>query len=297
MMADAEHVFQQYRSYLFAIAYRMLGSVMDAEDMVQETFLRWQQVADQAIDSPKAYLTAIITRLCIDYMRSARVQREAYIGPWLPEPLLIDQSTDTADTAALSESLSMAFLVLLETLTPTERATFLLREVFGYGYADIAQIVDKSEANCRQMVSRAKQHLQQGRPRFAVSTEQQQALTFQFLQTCFSGDLDSMVAMLAEDVTVWSDGGGKAVAATRPIHGAHKAAQFVLGLARKAPPNTTPQFSLVNGDPGIIVYVDGLPAVVLILEIDRLTAGGVPIIQAIRNIVNPDKLRRVPPLV
>src|SRR5688572_16689957 len=169
--------FTQYRPLLFSIAYRMLGSVMDAEDMVQETFLRWQQTAANEVQSPKAYLTAIITRLCIDYLRSARVQRESYLGPWLPEPFLTDDTTGAAELAALSDSLSMAFLVLLEKLSPLERAVFLLREVFDYDYSEIAAIVGKTEANCRQLVRRARQHLSDGRPRFDTSPTEQQTLT------------------------------------------------------------------------------------------------------------------------
>ena len=287
--------FNQYRDYLFAIAYRMLGSAMDAEDMVQDTYLRWQQIEQGLVENPKSYLASIITRLCIDHLRSARVQREQYVGPWLPEPLLTGQAYTAPDTVALDESLSMAFLVMLESLSPTERAVFLLREVFGYAYAEIAQIVQKSEANCRQMVRRARQHIQRGRPRFDVSLEEQQAFTNQFLQACMTGDVDTLVDFLAEEVTIWSDGGGKAVAATKPIYGLEKAIRFLTGLARNAPPNTATRFASVNQSPGLIIYVDGQPIAVMTFEVDRATDDQ-PRIIAIRSILNPDKLSRIPSL-
>jgi RNA polymerase sigma-70 factor (ECF subfamily) len=214
---DRLETFNQYRPLLFSIAYRMLGSVMDAEDMVQETYLRWEQAYGNEIQSPKAYLSAIITRLCIDQLRSARAQREVYPGPWLPEPLITGEPAGTADIAALNESLSMAFLILLEKLPPVERAVFLLREVFDYPYGDIAAIVNKSEANCRQMVSRSKAYIAAGRPRFEVSPAEQQQLTSQFIEACTAGDLDNLVNILAEDIILWSDGGGKGAAARQPI--------------------------------------------------------------------------------
>jgi RNA polymerase sigma-70 factor (ECF subfamily) len=268
----------------------MLGSVMDAEDMVQETFLRWQQTAETPIQSPKAYLTAIITRLCIDHLRSARVQRESYLGPWLPEPLLTDDTTGAAELAALSDSLSMAFLVLLEKLSPLERAVFLLREVFDYDYAEIAPIVGKTEANCRQLVRRARQRLSDGRPRFETSPAEQQTLTIQFAQACATGDLDGLLHILAEDITLWSDGGGKVSAARQPIFGSDRVSRFLLGLMKKAPPDLTTRFALVNGQPGFVNYIGGRPNNVLTLEI------GNGRIQAIRVVVNPDKLKTIPPL-
>lgn len=282
--------FTQHRPLLFSIAYRMLGSVMDAEDMVQETFLRWQQAAENEVQSPKAYLTAIITRLCIDHLRSARVQRESYLGPWLPEPLLTDDTTGTAELATLSDSLSMAFLVLLEKLSPLERAVFLLREVFDYDYAEIAAIVGKTEANCRQLVRRARQHLSNGRPRFQTSPTEQQTLTIQFAQACATGDLDGLLQVLAEDITLWSDGGGKVSAARRPILGSDRVARFLLGLVKKAPPDLATRFARVNGRPGFVTYVGGNPLMVLSLE----TGNGR--IQAIHIVVNPDKLKTIPPL-
>ena len=282
--------FNHYRPLLFSIAYRMLGSAMDAEDMLQETYLRWEQVAGDEVQSPKAYLSSIITRLCIDQLRSARVHREVYLGPWLPEPLITGDSSGVAEMAALTDSLSMAFLILLEKLSPVERAVFLLREVFDYQYGEIAAIVDKSEANCRQMVKRAKAHIAAGRPRFDVSPAEQEQLTLQFTQACATGDMHGLLDILAEDITLWSDGGGKVAAAQRPIHGPDRVARFLLGILRQAPPGFVSHFATVNGQPGFIAYMDGWPFSVLTLEL------GAGRIQAIRIVVNPDKLRSIPPL-
>lgn len=279
--------FNSYRAYLFAIAYRMLGSVMDAEDMVQETYLRWQNSNAAAIESPKSYLAAIITRLCIDHLRSAKVQRETYMGEWLPEPLLLDPMPPQEDMAALADTLSIAFLVLLETLSPTERAVFLLREVFDYEYAEIAEMVDKSEANCRQMVRRARQHLADGRPRFQSTPEEQQHIVYQFAQACVQGDMAGLLALLAEDVVEYSDGGGKVVAAIKPVRGADKVARFFLGLMKKLPDTLAYQLAIANGRPAILSYIDGDPVNVTILDIDNGR------IQRIYNIVNPDKLQHI----
>lgn len=279
--------FNSYRAYLFAIAYRMLGSVMDAEDMVQETYLRWQNSDAAAIESPKSYLAAIITRLCIDHLRSAKVQRETYMGEWLPEPLLLDPLPPQEDMAALADTLSIAFLVLLETLSPTERAAFLLREVFDYEYAEIAEMVGKSEANCRQMVRRARQHLADGRPRFQSTPEEQQHIVYQFAQACVQGDMAGLLALLAEDVVEYSDGGGKVVAAIKPVHGADKVARFFLGLMKKLPDTLAYKLAIANGRPAILSYLDGEPINVTILDIDDGR------IQRIYNIVNPDKLRHI----
>ncbi len=288
---DRVESFNQYRPLLFSIAYRMLGSAMDAEDMVQETFLRWQQPSVGAVQSPKAFLSAVVTRMCIDHLRSAQVQREEYIGPWLPEPLLAERIPDAADTVMLAESLSLAFLVLLESLSPVERAVYLLRQVFDYEYAEIAHIVDKSEANCRQMVKRARTRIASRRPRFRVSPKQQERLTFQFIQTCTSGDMEALFTLLAEDVILYSDGGGKAGSARKPIYGHTKVARLIFALLRKAPPTFTIRMTQVNGQPGIIGYEDGHPQSVLMFDIaaDR--------IRAIYLVVNPEKLRKLPALV
>ena len=283
--------FDLHRPLLFSIAYRMLGSVMDAEDIVQEAFVRWQQASEAEIRSPKAYLSAIVTRLCIDQLRSARAQREEYVGPWLPEPLPSERAPDVAHTALLEESLSMAFLVLLESLTPTERAVFLLREVFDYNYDEISRLVGKSEANCRQIAHRARGYVAARRPRFERSPEQEERLTGSFLEACMGGDMEGLLGLLAEDITLWSDGGGKARAALNPIRGSDKVARFFMGILGKAPPGLVVRQTRVNGQPGIIgYYADGQPQSVTTFDIvgER--------IRAIHILVNPEKLGSIPGL-
>jgi RNA polymerase sigma-70 factor, ECF subfamily len=282
-----EAQFDAYRPLLFSIAYRMLGSVMDAEDVVQDAYLRWQSAADAAVESPKAYLSTIVTRLCLDHLRSARVQREEYVGPWLPEPLVTEQAPDVADTAALHESLSMAFLVLLESLTPVERAVFLLHDVFGYEFTEIADIVGKSETNCRQLARRARGYVEARRPRFEPSTSQQDRLTRQFLRACTTGDLPGLVATLADDVTCWSDGGGKVAATRRPVRGRDAVARLLVGIARKAPAGLDTRLTRVNGQPGFVSYLDGRPFAVLLLDIADAR------IQGVRLVINPDKLQHL----
>ena len=285
---NSAETFSPHRPLLFSIAYRMLGSVMDAEDMVQETFLRWQSADD--VRSPKSYLSTILTRLCIDQLRSARVQREAYVGPWLPEPLFTEEMPDMDEKLAQADSLSMAFLVILESLQPAERAAFLLREVFDYEYAEIASIVDKSEANCRQMVHRARQHVRERRPRYDAPPEQVQRLTEQFMQASISGDVSGLLRLLSEEVTLLSDGGGKIVAAINPILGQDNVARFLVGIAGNAPDSFEYRFAQINGRPGVVNYFDGQPQSVGTLEI----VDGK--ISSIYIIVNPEKLQRIPPL-
>jgi RNA polymerase sigma-70 factor (ECF subfamily) len=284
---DRVEAFSQHRPLLFAIAYRMLGSVMDAEDVVQDAFLRWQD-APGDVRSPKAYLSTITTRLAIDQLRSARAQRESYIGPWLPEPLVSEEPPDVSGAA--DGSLSMAFLALLERLNPVERAAFLLRDVFDYEYAEIAGVVGKTEANCRQMVRRARLRVAESRPRFEVTREQIERLMGRFLRASAEGDMEGLVGLLAKDVTLWSDGGGKVAAALNPIDGPEKVARLVMGLARKMPENTQFRIAWVNGGPGVITYIGGAVYDVISFE---MAEGKVA---AVRIVVNPDKLRRVPAL-
>ncbi|MEM7113288.1 MAG: RNA polymerase sigma-70 factor [Chloroflexota bacterium] len=285
------HTFDRHRSHLFGIAYRMLGSVMDAEDMVQETFLRWQTVRETAVKSPKAFLTSIVTRLSIDQLRSARMQRESYIGPWLPEPLLQTEAEEGAERMLiLSESLSLAFMLLLEKLTPTERAVFLLRQVFDYDYSEIATLVDKSEGNCRQIFRRAKQRIDSQRPRFEPKAETHEQLLMAFYGACFTGDLDGLLALLADDVVATSDGGGKARAARRPVLGAENVARFMMGLTRLAPDGFAIRLQQVNEALGVVGYSHGQPMMVVVPEIRNGR------IYAIRSILNPDKLQNIPPL-
>src|SRR5256714_3505897 len=215
--------FESYRSYLFGIAYRMLGSAMDAEDMVQETYLRYQATSPETINSLKAFLTTIITRLCMDQLHLARRKREMYVGPWLPEPInttMTAESVDPQERVDTEETISLAFLLLMEQLQPIERAVFLLREVFEYDYSEIAAFLGKSEVTCRQWFSRAKNHLGDHRPRFPASPDTHRQLLTGFLQAAQAGEMPALMNLLAEDVTLWVDSGGKVKgAATRPISG------------------------------------------------------------------------------
>jgi len=278
--------FNSYRPLLFSIAYRMLGTVMDAEDILQEAFLRWQNVSLEKVDEPRAYLSSVVTRLCIDQLRSARVQREEYIGPWLPEPLI---ATDPAplESAILAESLSTAFLVLLEKLNPIERAVYLLREVFDYSYSEIAGMVDKTEDNCRQIFNRAKRFISSHRPRFESDPEQERRLTSQFIHAVANGDMDSLLETLAEDIVVYSDGGGKVFAAKKPIVGTDLVARFFLGLAKLRPASYEVRLAYSNGMPALINLVDGKPYSVFIF---RIFDGK---IQNVFAISNPEKLRNI----
>lgn len=280
-----EH-FNQHRPLLFSIAYRMLGSVTDAEDMVQETFLRCQRVSEEAVQSPKTYLAAIVTRLCIDHLRSARVQREQYVGSWLPEPLIGNQVSHPIDHAELAESLSFAFLTLLECLSPIERAIFLLREVFDYEYADIASIVGKTIPNCRQILRRARQRLLY-KPDISAPSRKAE-LTEQFLASWNQGDMEGLVALMAEDATFWADGGGKVVAARKPLCGSVKVARFLTAIRHsKLISAFTSQLIQINGQPGIINFVDDQPQSIFSFEF------GDGCVRSIFAVVNPDKLRSV----
>ena len=283
-------VFTSTRPLLFSIAYRMLGSVADAEDLVQDTYLRWQEAPEADVREPRAYLATIVTRLAINQLHSARSQRETYVGPWLPEPLVTENASGPSEHVELAESLSMAFMVMLERLSPIERAVLLLRDVFDFDYAEIAHIVDKSEANCRQLLARAKKHMGAGEPRFDVDRTQADRLTQRFTEAATAGDMDGLLAVLAEDITLWADGGGKAKgAALRPVYGADSVARFVIGVVQRfvAAEGAMSQ-TRINGEPGFIVYVSGVPLAAVILQIrdDR--------IRTIYAIANPDKLQAVP---
>src|SRR3712207_3974199 len=267
----------------------MLGSVAEAEDIVQEAYLRWQEVPETEVRSPKSYLSAVVTRLSIDRLRSARARREEYVGPWLPEPLVSDRTEEVVDPTELDEYLSMAFLVVLESLNPVERAVFLLREVFDYDYEEISRIVGKSEDNCRQIARRARQSVAARRPRFERCPEEEERLTQQFLEACTSGDMEGLISLLSEDVTLWSDGGGKVAAAPYPIYGPERVARFLLGVLRTVPPGFSARPARVNGGPGVVGYVEGRPTSVVALDAEDGRLRGV------RIVVNPEKLRAVPP--
>ena len=282
--------FETYRPLMFSIAYRMLGSVTEAEDIVQEAYLRYQATPADEIVSHKAFLSTIVTRLCLTQLQSAQVQREAYIGPWLPEPVLtgVDERFAPVQRAELHESLALAFLVLLEQLTPVERAVFLLREVFDYEYAEIAAIVGKAEPACRQLFSRAKRHIAAGRPRFKPSPEAHRQIFMQFLRATQQGDLDGLMQLLSDDVELWVDGGGKAPGAvTRPLQGRTAVAQFLFATARRADAAARAVITDVNGEPALLMRADGEHHVRLVLSIG-IDHGRVYAIRAIRN---PDKLQ------
>ncbi len=254
---DRLETFNQHRSLLFAIAYRMLGSATDAEDMLQEAWIRWQ-LTQTVVQFPKAFLSSLITRLCIDWLRSARVRREQYVGIWLPDPLMTESINNTGDNAELSESLSFAFLTLLECLSPTERAIFLLREVFDYDYSDIAKTVGTSIPNCRQIVYRARQHLVLRRPNISSSLQQKEEIVQQFLTSWNQGDVQQLIALMAEDITFWSDGDGRVTAAQHPLHGCQKVARFLIAIRRsQLIPRFNPQIVLINDCPGILNTVEG----------------------------------------
>jgi RNA polymerase sigma-70 factor (ECF subfamily) len=289
--ADRLAAFNRHRGLLFSVAYRMLGSVADAEDMLQETFIRWQQAAKEEIRSPRAYLVTIITRLCINQLQSARVRREEYVGEWLPEPLVTDPASDPLGIVKVDESLSMAFLFLLERLTPMERAVFLLREVFEYEYAEIANVLGQTEANCRQILRRARQHVGDLRRRFDASAQEHSDLLVRFLKASRSGDLQGLVDLLAGDVVLHTDGGGKAIALPKEVHGADTVARTILQrMANNVPKEALGRLAKINGEPGFVGYVNGKPFSAMTLDVRDGR------IQGIYIVTNPEKLARLPNL-
>ena len=283
--------FETYRTYLFAIAYRMLGSAMDAEDMVQETYLRYSTTPPETIRSLKAFLTTIITRLCMDQLHLARRKRELYVGPWLPEPILTSATLEAGDPERrvdMEESISLAFLMLLEQLQPFERAVFLLREVFEYDFAEIATMLGKSEAACRRSFSRAKIHLAEHRPRFPASPQTHRQLLSGFVQAVENGEMTTLRNLLAEQVTLWADAGGKIKqAALRPLIGRDAVARFSMGTRRFLPAGSRVEIAEVNGEPAMVVRAGSEALFVLSIE------GEAGLIQAIRIIANPGKLARI----
>lgn len=282
------------RARLFALAYRMLGSVAEAEDVVQEALLRLHRARMEGttIESPPAFLTAVATRIAVDHLRSARVRRETYVGAWLPEPLLTDAAPDAPDHAEMAESLSVAFLLLLERLSPVERAVFLLREVFEYEYGEIAGIVRKSEDNCRQIFARAKRRVDEGRPRFETSREKRDELAERFFAACESGSLEGLVALLASDAVFLGDGGGKAAAAKEPVTGADRVARLLQGLFAKAHRmGIRFQRAAVNGQPGAMFF-DPERRLISVLSLEL----GDGLVRSIRGVVNPDKLEHLGPV-
>ena len=290
-MTDAE-VFEAHRGLMFAIAYRMLGTIADAEDAVQDAWLRWSAASRADVADPRAYLARIVTNTALNRLRTARSRREAYVGPWLPEPLLTEAGPDVAERAELAESVSVAMLVVLESLTPEERAVFVLREVFGFEHAEIGAALGRSAPAVRQLAHRAREHVQARRPRFDVDWAQQREVTERFLAAAGGGDIEGLMTVLAPDVTLLTDGGGKARAALRPITGAAKAARFLAAIARRPymgmdSSAMTLESAEINGSPGTLITAGDRAVAALTLTVSdgRITA--------IQLLANPDKLAAV----
>jgi RNA polymerase sigma-70 factor (ECF subfamily) len=286
--------YEDLRPLVFSIAYRMLGSVGEAEDVVQESFLRYDRALerDDEIDSPKAWVAAVATRLAIDQLRSARVRRETYVGEWLPEPLVTDEGADAARIAEDADSLSTAFLLVLERLSPVERAVFLLHDVFDYGYGEIAPIVGKSEANTRQLVVRARRHVEANRPRFEVSRREREELAGRFFDAIEDGDVDGLVAVLAADVEVHGDGGGRAPSWRQPIVGRDRVVRLLLGLRDQLRAlDVEVRRTELNGQSGAM-FLDRGGRVISVFMLEIVDGA----VQTVRGIVNPDKLAHLGPL-
>lgn len=290
-MTDVTATFEEHRNLLFSVAYRMLGSAADAEDAVQDAWLKWSLGDRSDVRDPKAYLVRITTNLSLDRLRSAQVKRETYVGPWLPEPLLT--SPDVAEDAELAESVSMALLVVLETLSPLERAVFVLREVFGFPYADIAAAVDRSEASVRQLGTRARKHVEARRPRFEADQEERRAATDRFLEAVVGGDINQLMEVLAPEVTLWTDGGGKVRAALRTIEGAAKVGRWLAAVSGQPYAGVQPEDMRIehadlNGAPGIVLHGPDGPLSALTVDLDETGR-----VRAIHLVANPDKLRSI----
>jgi RNA polymerase sigma-70 factor (ECF subfamily) len=287
-------IFEELRPLLFSIAYRMLGSVASAEDVLQEAFVRFDRAIREGttVESSKPYLSAVVTRLAIDELKSARVRRETYVGTWLPEPLMTDTSVDPAGHIEAAETLSMAFLLVLDRLDAVERAVFLLHDVFGYEFDEIASIVDRSTANCRQIAVRARRRVRAERPRIDADRQAREEVARRFFAAMTSGDIDGLTKMLAADVVVHGDGGGKAPQWTQAIVGVDRVGSLLVGVGRQIGDlRLTLELHQINGQPGAIVRApDG--SIVNVLSLDVL--GGV--VQTVRSVINPDKLRHLGPV-
>jgi RNA polymerase sigma-70 factor (TIGR02957 family) len=292
-MTDRERLLDELRPVAFAIAYRMLGSVSEADDVVQEALLRVHQALDagEEIASPRAFVATVTTRLAINELRSARVRRERYVGEWLPEPIITDSRDDPARQAEMADSLSLAMLVLLESLSPEQRAVLLLHDVFDYGYPEIAAIVGKSEDNVRQLATRARKHVEQRRPRFQTTREQREELAARFFAAVEQGDLAGLEALLAADVELTGDGGGKVPAIARSLRGRNLVARTLVNFVVARLPEVSLRPVEVNGGPGAL-YLDSQQRLIAVVALD--IAGGQ--ITSIGSIVNPDKLTHLGPI-
>jgi len=282
-------IFEQHRSRMFAIAYGMLGIVADAEDTVQDTYLRWAMVDAVTIESPVAYLTSITTRLAIDRLRSAQHRRETYVGPWLPEPLITQYDTDPAEIVAEAERLSMAMVTAMERLNPTERAVLLLREVFDLDYTDIADVVAKSPANCRQIATRARGHLGDTNRNSRANPGVEQRLMGAYLDAMAKGDVAALAKVFAQDVVLWSDGGGKVRAARHLLNGAARVARHLVGVAPQTPGDIEVTAVRANTEPGFLGVVEGRPIGLITFDIRD------EVIVSVHAQLNPDKLAHLLP--
>src|SRR5215211_2828375 len=296
---DSARIFDEHRALLISVAYRILGSVTDAEDTVQEAWLRWSGVNPSDVRDPRAFLVRVTTRLAIDRLRRAKTRRESYVGPWLPEPILTGR--DVAEDVALAESVSMAMLVVLETLSPLERAVFVLREAFGMPYAEIGEVIGRNEEAVRQLARRARDHVQERRVRYDADETEQRRVTERFLEAASGGDLEALMGVLAPGVTLVADGGGRALAPRRPVRGAEKVARFLLAVATEermarflrsvgSEPivaDLRVSMASVNGGPGILVFSGDKPISVLVLDISD------GVVRAIHLVANPEKLAGV----
>lgn len=292
MAADsATEVFEEHRTVLFGVAYRVLGRVADAEDVVQEAWLRWTGASREDVREPRAYLVRVTTRLAIDRLRQVRSRNESYVGPWLPEPCVTDYAAtvpDTAERAVLADSVSLALLVVLESLSPLERAVFVLREAFGYSFAEIAATLERSEAAVRQLAGRARGHVEERRPRYEADPAERRDLTERFLAAAVGGDLEGLMALLAPDARLVGDSGGKARAPLNVIETAGKVGRFLAGVAERRPADVSYRVLEINGSPAVLVLSGGKPDSVLQLDV----ADGR--IQCVYIVRNPDKLRALP---
>ncbi|MEU2222753.1 RNA polymerase sigma-70 factor [Streptomyces sp. NPDC018347] len=289
MTADlATDVFEEHRPLLTGVAYRMLGRVADAEDVVQEAWLRWYHADRAEVREPRAYLVRVTTRLAIDRLRQVRASSEAYPGPWLPEPYLTefaDTTPDSAERAVLADTVSLAVLIVLESLSPLERAVFVLREAFGYPYAEIAALLDRAEPAVRQLAGRARRHVAERRPRYEVDPARRRDLTERFLAAAGEGDLAGLMSLLAPDVRLVGDSGGKAKAPVRVLRTADKVGRFLVGVARSAPADLFFRVLEVNGGPALLLLSGGKPD--SLVQVD-IADGRVTSVYVLRN---PDKLR------
>jgi RNA polymerase sigma-70 factor, ECF subfamily len=286
-MSSTDQDFLELRPRMFGLAYRMLGSRADAEDVLQDAWLRWQGVERRELRSPEAWLTTVVTRLSIDRLREAKKEREHYTGPWLPEPLVGEEPETPEHASELASDVSMAFLMVLERLAPEERAVFLLREVFDADYPEVAQMLGKSEAACRQMLHRARERVREGRPHFQVNPEAHRRLLDRFITATGSGDREQLMALFAEDVQMTGDGGGKVTAVLRVLQGAERVARFYATLSRHTSGRLSYRHAEINGELGLLLLLDGkLAAAVSVVTDGRH-------ILDIYSVRNPDKLRHI----